>query len=36
MVREVLALPQPIAPNMQKLVALAARYNIEILGPLPE
>jgi mannose-6-phosphate isomerase-like protein (cupin superfamily) len=31
-----LALPQPTAPNMQKLVALAARYNIEILGPLPE
>lgn len=29
-------LPEPSAPDMGKLVALAARYRIEILGPLPD
>jgi quercetin dioxygenase-like cupin family protein len=31
-----LTLPTPSAPDMNKLVALAAKYRIEILGPLPE
>ena len=31
-----LTLPPPSAPDMQKLVAIAAKYRIEILGPLPE
>lgn len=31
-----LTLPEPSAPNMEKLVALAAKYRVEILGPLPE
>jgi len=31
-----LRLPEPTAPNMEKLAALAAKYRIEILGPLPE
>jgi len=31
-----LTLPAPSAPDMDKLVALAAKYRIEILGPLPE
>jgi quercetin dioxygenase-like cupin family protein len=29
-------LPEPSAPNMDKLGALAAKYCIDILGPLPE
>lgn len=29
-----LRLPEPSAPGMEKLVALAAKYRIEILGPL--
>jgi hypothetical protein len=28
--------PTPPAPDMAKLTAIAARYRIEILGPLPE
>jgi quercetin dioxygenase-like cupin family protein len=31
-----LTLPPPSAPNMDKLIALAAKHRIEILGPLPE
>jgi quercetin dioxygenase-like cupin family protein len=31
-----LTLPAPMEPDMDKLVAIAARYQIEILGPLPE
>jgi quercetin dioxygenase-like cupin family protein len=31
-----LRLPEPSAPNMEKLAALAAKYRLEILGPLPE
>ncbi len=31
-----LTLPAPSAPDMDKLIALAAKYRIEILGPLPE
>jgi quercetin dioxygenase-like cupin family protein len=31
-----LVLPVPSAPDMGKLVPLAAKYSIEILGPLPE
>ncbi len=31
-----LTLPTPSAPDMDKLMALAAKYRIEILGPLPE
>ena len=31
-----LVLPEPSAPDMQKLGALAAKYRMEILGPLPE
>jgi quercetin dioxygenase-like cupin family protein len=31
-----LTLPAPSAPDMDKLKALAAKYRIEILGPLPE
>ena len=30
------ALPPPGPPDMQKLMTLAAKYKIEILGPLPE
>lgn len=30
------ALPEPAPPNMEKLIALAAKYKIDILGPLPE
>jgi hypothetical protein len=29
-------LPVPSPPDMDKLIALAAKYRIEILGPLPE
>lgn len=29
------ALPQPTTPDMAKLVRLCAKYEIEILGPLP-
>lgn len=28
--------PVPAPPNMAKLMALAAKYSIDILGPLPE
>jgi hypothetical protein len=28
--------PTPAPPDMAKLVALAAKYSIDILGPLPE
>jgi quercetin dioxygenase-like cupin family protein len=31
-----LTLPTPSAPDMDKLITLAAKYRIEILGPLPE
>jgi len=31
-----LTLPPPAAPDMAKLMALAAKYQIDILGPLPE
>lgn len=31
-----LALPPAEPPDMEKLVSLAAKYNLEILGPLPE
>ena len=31
-----LTLPTPSAPDMDKLIALAAKYRIEILGPLPD
>jgi len=31
-----LTLPDPAAPDMSKLIALAAKYRIEILGPLPD
>jgi quercetin dioxygenase-like cupin family protein len=31
-----LTLPVPSPPDMDKLIALAAKYRIEILGPLPE
>jgi quercetin dioxygenase-like cupin family protein len=31
-----LALPPAEPPDMEKLVALAAKYRIDILGPLPE
>ena len=30
------ALPPPRPPDMQKLITVAAKYKIEILGPLPE
>lgn len=30
------SLPEPSAPDIPKLVALAAKYQIEILGPLPD
>jgi hypothetical protein len=30
------AVPPAAPPDMGKLMALAAKYNIEILGPLPE
>ena len=30
------ALPPPSQPDMQKLLNVAAKYKIEILGPLPE
>ena len=29
-------LPPPLPPDMQKLMRLAAKYKIEILGPLPK
>jgi quercetin dioxygenase-like cupin family protein len=29
-------LPAPSAPDMEKLMALQAKYRLEILGPLPE
>jgi quercetin dioxygenase-like cupin family protein len=29
-------LPEPAPPDMARLVALAAKYQIDILGPLPE
>jgi quercetin dioxygenase-like cupin family protein len=31
-----LTFPVPSAPDMDRLIALAAKYRIEILGPLPE
>ena len=31
-----LTLPEPSLPDMEKLAAIAAKYQIEILGPLPE
>ncbi len=31
-----LELPVPAPPDMEKLMVLAAKYQIEILGPLPE
>jgi quercetin dioxygenase-like cupin family protein len=31
-----LTLPEPKAPDMAKLMKLAAKYQIEIVGPLPE
>ena len=31
-----LTLPAPSEPDMDKLTAVAAKYEIEILGPLPE
>jgi mannose-6-phosphate isomerase-like protein (cupin superfamily) len=31
-----LILPEPSAPDMEKLIPLAAKYQIEILGPLPD
>ena len=31
-----LTLPTPSAPDMDKMTALAAKYRIEILGPLPD
>ena len=31
-----LALPPPAPPDMAKLTSLAAKYKIDILGPLPE
>jgi len=31
-----LVLPPPAPPDMAKLMALAGKYQIEILGPLPE
>jgi quercetin dioxygenase-like cupin family protein len=31
-----LTLPVPEAPDMDKLIKVAAKYRIEILGPLPE
>ncbi len=31
-----LSLPAPSAPDMGRLTALAAKYRIEILGPLPQ
>jgi len=33
---ESLTLPVPSPPDMEKLGALAAKYRIELLGPLPE
>jgi quercetin dioxygenase-like cupin family protein len=30
-----LQLPEPSAPDIEKLTTIAARYRIEILGPLP-
>ena len=29
-------LPQPTAPDVEKLTRIAAKYGIDILGPLPE
>ena len=31
-----LTLPVPAAPDMNKLIVLAAKYRVEILGPLPD
>lgn len=31
-----LALPEPVPPGMEKRIALAAKYKIDIPGPLPE
>jgi quercetin dioxygenase-like cupin family protein len=31
-----LRLPEPTAPDMDRLGALAAKYDIELLGPLPD
>src|SRR5262245_29243899 len=31
-----LTLPTPSAPDMEKLMTLAGKYRIEILGPLPD
>jgi quercetin dioxygenase-like cupin family protein len=31
-----LTLPAPTAPDMERLIAVAAKYQIEILGPLPQ
>lgn len=31
-----LVLPPPSPPDIERLVAIAAKYRIEILGPLPE
>ncbi len=31
-----LVIPQPKQPDVQKLTTVAAKYGIEILGPLPE
>ncbi len=31
-----LTLPAPSAPDMDRLIKVAAKYRIEILGPLPE
>ena len=29
-------LPEPHAPDMEKMVRLCAKYEIDVLGPLPE
>jgi hypothetical protein len=29
-------LPQPSAPDLDKLTKLCAKYQIDLLGPLPE
>jgi quercetin dioxygenase-like cupin family protein len=31
-----LTLPAPMPPDLDKLIAVAAKYRIEVLGPLPE
>jgi hypothetical protein len=33
---QALTLPEPSEPNMDQLGVLAAKYRLEILGPLPE